>query len=894
MNKPLSDLLQRFQKPDVWHLPATYWFWHTIPSHQQIDQQLLQLREGGYGSFQIAARLSLPLEQYLSDEWLAACRYTADKAADMGLMMGVYDDYNWLSGHAGGRTVAGHDELRERHLFWSQAHGNALEKVITCAISGIRSADAQALQQCGMEWIFEDGKPAWDEWEVVAAYATPAFSSFDTDSIVDVASLARVVETSQDGLRVEFDVDTLPWREKTIVTLFTAARCRTSRMINYLMPEAAKNFIRVGYEPYARAFGEHFGKTVAYMFFDQPHSCFWQWNEHSGSVKSSLMFDHRLIDALKMKGGQLPEILLSLVMDIGERTARRRCEFFSCYSQLAMTSFFGELAAWCRQRNVLLSGHEVLGHVSSWDFASKIITEDNRCNFAMDYFALDGWRDITAVDSRNNEPQMAAKVGDSVARAHGRKGCIVEQYYARVRPGTHFAAGQWELSLHETRRQAFRHHLLGARQFLMHAFWLTDGTADDSVLSNPRFDFAPGINFQPWYPFHASFAHESGRLAEFLDAGNPYIDIGVIYPKRTFWYFGIDGEEGATGARWAQKLSAEGYEYFFIDEENLLQAQDRLINGERYAALLLPDMKVVKSAETLQQLERFVHAGGRLLVAGGEITHSEEKGADNGLNERLRRLIDNHAQCCFMQDEFPDNLKTERPYIEFESQGKQVWTRITHDDDAQYITLFNDNDTPLYAWLHFPTLCGQLYEWDIATGEVHCLAEDVNESYPVRVDAWAVRCFSLQTNERTRSIALDSNWQLMADNISRPVDVNQGWETQGLEDWCGVGRYQLNFELDAIIDDAQLYLPEVSGCVEVWLNGEKIGEKGWPDYRFMLSAHRLRKENALTIVVYPSAANHYYAKSAWQGERPDACGLTAAPYLRTNNVVKIVSKFPHS
>ncbi|HFG9917480.1 TPA: hypothetical protein ACJXFE_004224 [Salmonella enterica subsp. enterica serovar Warragul] len=357
MNDSLAKARQSFKNPDVWHLPATYWFWHTIPDKEQIDSQLRQLQAGGYGSFQIAARLSLPLESYLSEEWLAACRYTADKAAGMGLMMGIYDDYNWLSGHAGGRTVEGRDELRERHLFWSQSSLSA--DMLTGRLSGIRSADAEALQQCGMEWIFADGKPEWDEWEIVAAYATSSSDQCRAEEIVDVSSLARITRATTGEFEVTFKGSELPWGADSIVTLFTAARCRTSRMINYLMPEAAENFIRVGYEPYARAFGDHFGKTVAYLFFDQPHACFWQWNEQAGSVKSSLMYEKRLIDALQQAPYCLAENLMSLVMDIGSRTARRRCELFSCYSRQAMQAFFGTLSAWAHDQGVKLSGHEI-------------------------------------------------------------------------------------------------------------------------------------------------------------------------------------------------------------------------------------------------------------------------------------------------------------------------------------------------------------------------------------------------------------------------------------------------------------------------------------------------------------------------------------------------------
>ncbi len=44
------------------------------------------------------------------------------------------------------------------------------------------------------------------------------------------------------------------------------------------------------------------------------------------------------------------------------------------------------------------------------------------------------------------------------------------------------------------------HTLLGARQFLFHAVYLTDGRdPDGDPAPNPRFDFPPGINFEPWW-----------------------------------------------------------------------------------------------------------------------------------------------------------------------------------------------------------------------------------------------------------------------------------------------------------------------------------------------------------------------------------------------------------
>lgn len=108
---------EEFRAPGPWNAPAAYWFWHHIPTRSYIVAQIQAMRDAGYQSFQIQTRLSFPRNRYLSDDYLAMCRLAADEAASRGMMIGIYDEYNWLSGHAGGLTVQGRDELRERHLF---------------------------------------------------------------------------------------------------------------------------------------------------------------------------------------------------------------------------------------------------------------------------------------------------------------------------------------------------------------------------------------------------------------------------------------------------------------------------------------------------------------------------------------------------------------------------------------------------------------------------------------------------------------------------------------------------------------------------------------------------------------------------------------------------------
>lgn len=92
------------------------------------------------------------------------------------------------------------------------------------------------------------------------------------------------------------------------------------------MPESSKQFIKVNYELYRKNLGEYFGDTVQYMFFDQPHSCFYNWKEQFGNVKTSLMASDTLFEALN-KYGHLDEYLISIAMDIGSKTAKWRCGF---------------------------------------------------------------------------------------------------------------------------------------------------------------------------------------------------------------------------------------------------------------------------------------------------------------------------------------------------------------------------------------------------------------------------------------------------------------------------------------------------------------------------------------------------------------------------------------
>jgi hypothetical protein len=197
--------------------------------------------------------------------------------------------------------------------------------------------------------------------------------------------------------------------------------------------------------------------------------------------------------------------------------------------------------------------------VGTWALGGAFADWDLRVNFGLDYFAVDAHRDRTAVDAESGGAQLSAKLGDSVARWNGRSGTILEQYYGAP-PGQVPFSGHWGLTPAELRRSTIRNHLLGMRQLVFHGFYQTDGADRPAqVLANPRFDFPPGINYEPWFDrYHRAFAHETGRLSAFLDAARPACPVAVLYPLATLLADGLESEAGRHTGQWCERLSAPG------------------------------------------------------------------------------------------------------------------------------------------------------------------------------------------------------------------------------------------------------------------------------------------------------------------------------------------------
>ncbi len=887
-NEAMTEAESRalFRDPTHAFRPSAYWFWHSIPDAQTSRAQLTDFRDQGLGTILIQARIAFPRELYLSDAYLAAYRQAIEIAGELGLKAGIYDDYNWISGHAGGRTVDGRDDLRERHLFWSTT------SEATGKISGIHPPFVNSMGPEILRWHYEGGQAHWCEWTIEAALLHPSGAMSDVHQAIDISTRVRVADADALSCSFVFDGE-VPAGQ--VITVFVSARSATSRLINYLLPEAAERFIEVGLEPYRRVLGDLMPDPLGFVFYDQPAAGFYRWDQLAGNLGNSLLFAKTLAPiAVEKANAAFPHILLSLLRDVGTETGRLRAQFYGGYSGLMNASFFGTLRRWAEETGIVLTGHEILPHISAWSLNGGFTSIDPRVAPATDFFGIDGFRHETAVDSNNFVAQLAPKMGDSVARSSGRSRCVVETYASATRTPVR-AAGQWELTLETMRAQAIRLHCLGTRQFLWHGVYQTDGHDDDPTpFANPRFDYGPGINFEPWWPYHRLFAQESARISAFIEPARPHARVAILYPLQTAWAEGPRHSHATHIGAWCEHLLAVGCDFMLVDERDLSNAaisgQKIELAGLAFDAVVMPSVTVLSSADTLQKLADFRVAGGLIWVSGADVTTICNGSLDGSTNIGTAHLCDLPTRVDIT--ELVAQLPIVGPQI-VAPAGQFLWRWVGQDTDGGWrVVLFNDGTQNLECSI----LQGGGFDcevWSATDG----IVEQIGAVGRLKIvlEPQEARCFRLWETDRFASVddevasvplmdrsgavTLEDGWTfaVASDDEFAPISVRAGWEAQGRPDFSGTGIYRHSFEI-ASNDEWMLELGEVHTAVTVRLDGRKIGRRAWRPYRFLLG-RLLPGRYELELAVSNTAANRYYAGTPYQGETLDKSGLTTPPRL---------------
>lgn len=775
-----------FNNPPEDFRPAAYWFWSNEIDPAAFRSQMEEMKNAGIHSLWIQPRLGFPMEKFMSPEYFELYRKALDIAIELDMSVGIYDDYNWITGHSGGRTVAENDELRERHTFWVEVALQAGVPEEDPKLSGIRNLLTGGHKEA-LTWLYEDGVVSWGDWEILTAFTYQRSDLIDTTTVRQVANKLSLVDTTGEGCRV-LAQETLD-QSATHLLVFITAQCKTSRMIDYLNPEATETFIKVGYEPYYHELRDYWDHIWA-MFCDEPYSGLYVWDQMEGLLGTSLMYNEDFYKEFQTrKGYDIREHLYVLAWPADEGSITWRNDFFQVYAERVQRIFFEPLAKWSHDHDVLFVGHELMTQLNGhWAFTTDF-GFDVVANFGADHFGIGELKDVSTTDSGSFDKNIAAKLASSVAHVYGKNGSMLEQYTPSFETDLPLPAarGDWDLTAQTLKQQMDFYAVQGLSQFLWHGYFHSnDVVGENTALYSQRFDFPPGINYEPWFRYFKSMSDQNARLAYFLSLGTHVAPAALLYPLRTYWSEGREDLFSAEGAFLNEYLSRLHCDFDFIDERNLLTAKieggELLIGDESYRLLVLPAVSTLQDAQVVKVIEDFVKAGGAVIFSG-RIPSKTQTGADDSIRQRLEKLVAENQRVIYFADplckapqgekvldEALDKLNVRSVSIQANgSIDLGSFYCLRKDEEDLYLAVLNDEEETKNWEIKLPGVQGTVEHWNLETGETmpwpHIRQDETGLTIYYSPQAIEAACFKIQQDQKPELCITDLSGRLLKTDL---------------------------------------------------------------------------------------------------------------------------------
>ena len=381
--------------------------------------------------------------------------------------------------------------------------------------------------------------------------------------------------------------------------------------------DATEAFLKCTHEKYAAKCGDRLGTSIKGIFTDEPHrgALLDGFSMYMENGEYTVPYTQKLFDEFKSRFGydlkeKLPELFLQVD---GKRISQVKWHYVELLQQLFLENFAIPCKAWCEEHNLILSGH--------------ILHEDNlTAQTAMSGSMMRYYEHMDApgidVLTEGNRNYWIVKQLTSAARQTGKTQRLSELYGCagwQMPFAGHKAVGDWQA-------------LLGINLRCHHLSWYT-------MRGESKRDYPASILHQSaWYKEYKHIEDYFARFGLMMTQGEPVCDLLVVNPVETFWAQVHLGWSKGLGLRdeHLKKLEIQ-YQTLFTwllesqidfdygDEEMMSRLAsvegDALRVGQaKYRTVLISGMGTIRSS-TLDLLDQFVEAGGKVIVAGDVPTH---------------------------------------------------------------------------------------------------------------------------------------------------------------------------------------------------------------------------------------------------------------------------------
>ena len=627
-----------FRNPPCEYRAAPFWAWNCDLNKDLLLREIDQMKRMGMGGFHMHVRTGMSTT-YLSDGFMQLIRDCVDKAKEERMRAYLYDEDRWASGAAGG-YVTREERYRARYLlFTTVSYEQAEENPASVPVDSPRTGKGRLLARYAVR-LNDEGE--------LAEYR-----------LLKDGQQADAAETAWYAY-LEIEKES-PW-------------FNNQTYVNTLDKKAIERFVEITHERYKEVVGNEFGGAVQSIFSDEPQFSRKTTLGFAGEKKDVVLpWTDDLPDTFRAAYGEellagLPELYWELP---GGAVSLIRYHYHDHIAERFAEGFADTVGTWCARNGLLLTGHMM--EEPTLKSQTAALGEAMRSYRSFQLPGIDmlcDWREYTT-----------AKQAQSAAHQFGCPGVMSELYGVTNWDFDfrgHKLAGDWQAALGVTLR-------------VPHLTWV-------SMEGEAKRDYPASIGYQsPWYTEYPMVEDHFARLNTVLTRGKAQVRLGVIHPVESYWLHWGPSEATALVRdemdEHFQSL-AQWLLYGLIDfdyiSESLLPQQCEAGNaplsvGEMaYDVVLVPDCQTLR-ATTVDRLESFVAAGGRLVFAGRipELVDAKPSGRVKELAQR--------AECIsFSKGSILAALDGVR-FVDIRDDKGMRTTNLLHqvraEDDTRYVFL---------------------------------------------------------------------------------------------------------------------------------------------------------------------------------------------------------------
>ncbi|GAP06626.1 glycosyl hydrolases family 2, sugar binding domain [Anaerolinea thermolimosa] len=831
--------------------------WQRGEGEAVIREEMERIHQAGIGAVCVEAR---PHPDFLGKRWWHDFDVILEEARKRHMRVWVLDDDHFPTGHAAGIVV--NAQPSQKRLFLYEHHLDVL---------GPQRHSSFLVKPFLMELFQPPGAPPETNLLAVIAVRRDVETGLLTGPFVEITS-----NIQEDILY--WDIPEGYWRIFFLFTSPTGGSEPHKDYINPLVPESVKILIDTVYEPFYQRYAGDFGGTFAGFFSDEPgfynDRDTFDYQSKPGKKGIALPWRSDLLTLLEAEAGcDFKSYLPLLWFDGGEQTGAIRFSYMNLVSKLYAEHFTRQIGEWCRNHGVEYIGH-VLEDNGSHAHLGCGPGHYFRALWGQDMAGLDVvlWQLLPGFDHGifNSVAGEAdgefyhyglAKMGSSLGhidpKKQGRTMCEL------------FGAYGWREGLKLMKWMADHLLVRGVNYFVPHAFSQANFPDPDCP---PHF-YARGMN--PQYRYLHLLSHYINRVSHLLSGGVHIAPVAVLYHAEAEWAGTAMPFQTPVRLLMQHQIDCD-----VIPGDILLHGAEVVqgnlkIHQEAYQVLIIPQCSSLP--------EHLIHRIIELADSGLKVIFIDNPPGLSLQGTRANPISLGFAGHAHLLTTSLDQLiSTVRPLISQdilagEEQPYLRYYHVRHNASHVYFLTNEHPGIPIKTCLKIRNRGPALF-YDAFTNQIHPLAyEEIDDTMEFPLDLPPYNGVVIVTGDLCKpyhehlgqptslaeagglqEIPIPGPWKISIatakeyPNFRRYQDACELMDLScpaALPTFSGTIRYETTFEIEPFHLPAELDFGEAFETVEVWLNGQHIGTRICPPYRWNVTGLIHSGDNHLRVDV---------------------------------------------